>query len=83
MVGEKDVGSNKEETVAFEFPIRHPGGVAQMKIIPPSALPNFHSLENEDPNAFLFEFEVLCREYYYTNAQKLRMFPLTLKGASL
>jgi hypothetical protein len=55
-----------------------------MQNIPPSALPNFHGLENEDPDAFLFEFEVLCRGYdYCTNAQKLKMFPLTLKGTSL
>ena len=55
-----------------------------MQSIPPSNLPNFHDLENEDPNAFLFQFEVLCRGYvYFTNDQKLNVFPLTLKGTSL
>ena len=45
----------------FEFPIRDLGGVTQMHIIPQSTLPKFHGLENEDPDAFLFEFEVLFR----------------------
>ena len=45
MVGEKD-----EEIVAFEFPIRDQGGVAQMQRVPPSILPNFHGLDNEDPD---------------------------------
>ena len=47
MVGEKD-----EEVVTFGFPIRDLGGVAQIQRIPPSILPNFHSLENEDPDEF-------------------------------
>jgi hypothetical protein len=54
MEGEKDVGSNREEIVTFELPIKDPRGVVQMKIIPPSALPNFHALENKDPDTFLF-----------------------------
>jgi len=55
-----------------------------MHIIPPSSLPNFHGLDNEDPNTFLFEFEVLCRGYdYCTNDQRLKVFPLTLKGVAL
>lgn len=68
--------------VTFEFPISNLGGVTQMHLIPPSSLPNFHGLDNEDPNTFLFGFEVLCRWYdYYTNDQRLKVFPLTLKGA--
>ena len=44
----------------------------------------FSWFENKDPNTFLFNIEVLCREYYYsTNAQILKVFPLTLKGADL
>lgn len=71
-------------TVTFEFPIIDLGGVTRMHIIPPSALPNFHGLTNDDPDTFLFEFEVLCRGYdYWTNAQRFKIFPLTLKGASL
>lgn len=68
----------------FEFPIKDLGGVTQMHIIPPSSLPNFHGLTNEDPNTLLFEFEILCRWYdYYTNDQRLKVFSLTLKGAAL
>jgi len=38
------------------FPIGDlPRGVAPMKNIPLSALPNFHGLSSEDPNEFLFE----------------------------
>ena len=49
----------------FEFPIKDLGGVTQMHIIPPSSLPNFNGLTNEDPDTFLFEFEILCRGYDY------------------
>ena len=75
MVEEKD-----EEVVTFEFPIRDLGGVAQIQYVPPSILPNFHGLENEDPNEFLFQLEILCRAY---NVQNMKIFPLTLKGAAL
>jgi len=68
----------------FEFLIKDLGGVTQMHIIPPSSLPNFHGLANEDPDIFLFEFEVLCRGCNYcTNDQRLKVFLLTLKGAAL
>ena len=55
-----------------------------MKNISPFILPNFHRLKSEDPETFLFEFEVLCRTYdYLQDAQKLKLFPSTLKGAAL
>ncbi len=70
--------------VTFEFPISDLGGVTQMHIIPPSSLPNFHGLDNEDPDILLFQLEVLCRGYdYFTNDQRLKEFPLTLKGVVL
>lgn len=72
------------QIVTFEFPTRVLGGLAQMHIIPPTALPIFHGLENEDLHTFLFEFEVLYRGYgYCTNYQSLQVFPLTLKGECL
>ena len=38
----------------------------------------------EDPDAFLFGFDILCRSYNYTNdSQNLKLFPTTLKDASL
>ena len=68
----------------FEFPIKDLGGVTQMHIIPPSSLPTFHGLKNEDPDTFLFDFEILCRGYdYCTNDKRLKVFPLTLKGSAL
>jgi hypothetical protein len=67
------------------FPIGDlPRGEAPMKNIPLSALPNFHGLSSEDPDEFLFEFDILCRSYdYVSNAQKLKLFPATLKGNAL
>ena len=55
-----------------------------MKNISPSILPNFHGLRNGDPKTFLFEFEVLYRSYdYLLDTQKLKLFPATLKDATL
>jgi hypothetical protein len=67
------------------FPIGDlPRGVAPMKNIPLSTLPNFHGLSSEDPNEFLFEFDILCRSYnYVSNAKKLNLFLATLKGNAL
>ena len=75
MVGEKD-----EEVVTFEFPTRDPGGVAQIHRVPPPILTNFHRLDNEDSDEFLFQLEILCRGY---DVQNMKIFPLTLKGAAL
>ena len=66
-------GKKYGEVLTFKFPIRYSGRVAPTKSIPPHVLPNFHGLENEDPNVFLFQFEVLCRGYgYCANDQKLK-----------
>ena len=55
-----------------------------MKNINPSILPNFHGMSTEDPDAFLFEFGILCRSYNcIDDAQKLKLFPATLKNVSL
>jgi hypothetical protein len=41
-------------------------------------------MASEDPDAFLFEFDILCRTYGYTDdAHKLRLFPATLKNTAL
>ena len=88
----EDKGSNNEEEkdkeLTFGFPIYDIlaafGREVKMKNIPPSILPNFYGTSIEDPDAFLFEFDVLCRTYGYTDdTQKLRLFPTTLKGVSL
>ena len=55
-----------------------------MKNISPSVLPRFHGKATEDPNEFLFEFDILYRSYDYTsNKQKLKIFPATLKDNAL
>ena len=46
----------------------------------PFIFPNFHGLENEYPDEFLFQLEIICRTY---NVQTLNFFPLTLKGEAL
>ena len=69
---------------SFGFPILDEETNTTMKNISPSVLPNFYGLKTEDPETFLFEFEVLCRTYdYLQDAQKLKLFPSTLKGAAL
>eukprot|EP00253_Pinus_taeda_P015639 PITA_15639 len=56
----------------------------KMKNISPSVLPHIHGLTTEDPDTFLFEFVVLCRTYdYVEDEQKLKLFPSTLKDATL
>ena len=55
-----------------------------MKPIPLTALPNFHGLSSEDPDTFLFEFDIVYQGYdYISDAQKLKIFPATLKGTAL
>jgi hypothetical protein len=74
----------RPQTSTLEYPIVDPITNAPMKEIPLQNLPTFHGLISEDPDAFLFEFDVLCRGYDYTSEpQKLKLFPSTLKGAAL
>jgi hypothetical protein len=55
-----------------------------MKNIPLSTLPTFYDKISEDLDTFLFEFNILCRSYnYLQDAQKLKLFPATLKESSL
>ena len=71
-------------TSTIEFPIENTGGGAPKKPIPLAALPNFHGIMSEDPDTFLFEFDIVCRGYdYMMDAQKLKIFPSTLKGTAL
>ena len=74
-----------EGTVAtLQFPIQQPDGAAPIKNISPSVLPRFHGKAAEDLDEFLFEFDILCRSYdYITDAQKLKLFPATLKDNAL
>ena len=55
-----------------------------MKNIPPFSLPTFYGKSNEDPDKFLFEFNILCRSYnYLQDTQKLKLFLATLKDSTL
>jgi hypothetical protein len=81
--GEEEETGNQTETT-FKFPILDTTMNANMKNIPLSTLPTFYAKNNEDPNTFLFEFDILCRSYNYVqDAQKLKLFPTTLKNSTL
>lgn len=68
----------------LEYPIVDQVANAPMKAIPLQNIPTFHGMNTEDLDAFLFEFDILCRGYDYTiDPQKLYLFPSTLKGVAL
>jgi hypothetical protein len=79
-MGEEVEAQKQKELVTFEFPIREFDGLVQMKNISPSIPPKFHGLTSEDLDTFFFEFGILYWSYdYSSNAQKLKLFPTTLK----
>ena len=61
---EEEEVENQTE-VTFGFPILDTTHDVNMKNIPPSSLPTFYGKSNEDPDTFLFEFDILCRSYNY------------------
>lgn len=68
----------------FEFSIGYITGESPMKNIPLSSLLSFQGTTVEDPDTFLFEFDVLCRSYdYVSDAQKMNLFHSILKGVAL
>jgi hypothetical protein len=80
----EEEGNAANETLTFGFSILDITRDVAMKNIPLSSLPQFHGISTEDPDSFLFEFDILCRSYNYTdNAQKLKLFPATLKDSTL
>ena len=81
-VENQDRPEDDEQT--FGFPILDLAQNMNMKNINPLILLTFHGMSTEDPDAFLFEFNILCRSYNYINdAQKLKLFSATLKDATL
>ena len=54
---------NEEDPLGF--PIQDIDGSVHMKKIPPSFLPKFYGIRLEDPETFLFEFEIVYRSYGY------------------
>jgi hypothetical protein len=74
----------RPQASTLEYPIVDSVVNSPMKAIPLQNLPTSNGLISKDPGAFLFEFDVLCRGYDYTpKPQKLKLFPSTLKGATL
>ena len=68
----------------FPFPLPSLVTNANLKNIPPIALPKLYGLAMEDPDTFLFEFDILYHTFdYNTNAHKLKLFPATLKESTL
>ena len=77
-------GDDDNEEDPLAFPIQDTDVSVHMKNIPPYFLPKFHGLRLEDPETFLFEFEIVCRSYgYLLKTQRLRLFPAILKDKSL
>lgn len=71
-------------TSTIDFPIRDHATGTPTKPIPLTTLPSFHGLTLEDPDTFMFEFDIVCRGYdYIIDAHKLKIFPATLKGTAL
>ena len=55
-----------------------------MKNISPLVFPCFYGKAVEDSDEFIFEFDILYHSYdYTTNAQRLKLFPATLKDNAL
>jgi hypothetical protein len=80
----EEEGNIVNEIETFGFPILDIAKDIAMNNIPLSSLPHFQGMSTEDLNSFLFEFDILCRSYnYIDNAQKLKLFPATLKDSAL
>jgi hypothetical protein len=80
--GGEEVGNQAKTT--FGFPILDTTQNVNMKNIPLSSLPTFYGKRSEDLDTFLFDFGILCRSYnYLQDAQKLKLFPTTLKDSAL
>jgi hypothetical protein len=82
--GEEQAENELTPETTFGFPILDLVQDVNMKNILLSALPTFHGKNSEDPDVFLFEFDILCRSYnYLQDAHKLKLFPATLKDSAL
>ena len=75
---------NNPSIMVFPIRIMEEVTTKSMKNIPSTPLPQFYGKSHKDPNAFLFEFKVLCKSYdYLKDAHKLKLFPSTLKDTTL
>ena len=67
----------------FSFPLPSLVTNANLKNIHVASLPKFYGLATEDPDTFLFEFDILYHSIdYNTDAHKLKLFPTTLKEST-
>jgi hypothetical protein len=81
---EDEEGNENNDIETFGFPILDFTKNVTVKNIMLSWLHLFHGISSEDPNSLLFEFDILCISYNYTdNAKKLKLFPGTLKDSTL
>ena len=72
------------ERVEGAFPIRETNRDTKMKNISPSALPHFHGLTTEDPDTFLFEFDVICQTYdYIDDEKKIKIVSIYPQGCNI
>ena len=70
--------------MTFEFPIQPPKDNTSMNNIPHWILTIFKGETIEDPDMFIFDFGVLYNSYdQQSDAQKIKLFPATLKDATL
>lgn len=68
----------------FSFPLPSLVTNANLKNIPPNALPKFYGLATKDPDTFFLEFDILYHNFDYNiDAHKLKLFSATLKELSL
>ena len=68
----------------FPFPLPSHVTNANLKNIPPIALPKLYGLATKDPDTFLFEFDIIFHRFdYITNSHKLKLFRTTLKESAL
>jgi len=71
-MSDREENNREEENTesTFGFSILDLSQDFNMKNIPLYSLLNFHGKIIEDPDTFLFEFNILCRRYnYVTDAQ--------------
>lgn len=75
---------NQPNRATFKFPVIDQHDNNKLKNIPASVLPKFYGLVTEDPDTFLFKFDILHRSYDYTiDAHRLKLFVATLKEGAL
>jgi hypothetical protein len=81
---EYEEGNGNNETKTFGFLILDITRNITMRNIMMSSLPHFHGMSFDDPNSFLFEFDILCKSCNYTdNAKKMKLFLATLRDSRL